>query len=183
MARFPVLLILFSLLGCWILTVSPVLASNVQPSLSLGMSFFPQSSTGLTSETGYLILFQVEQRDKWIRPAYGGQLEFSSNGNMLIDGQMLGGVEVVANSALYVKPFVGAYGLFGWATLIEPSSTFVGLIYGALLSTGFEIRFSQKDRTSAVRIGSQWRFVSGTIGGGLTGADLNTFQITIGLTF
>jgi hypothetical protein len=178
------LFIFFGLsIGVFSITPKEAFAANIQPSISLGMSFFQQELRGLISQTGYYLYFQVEEREKWFRPSYGGMIEFSTNGNMLIDGQMLGGAEIVANGARYVKPFIGGNALVGWATFNNAGNSYVGLIYGVLLVTGVEIRLKDKDRSTGLRVGTQWRLPAGTIGGGLRGSDLKTVQLSIGLTF
>ncbi len=95
---------------------------------------------------------------------------------------MMGGAELVALTAVYINPFLGAQGLFGMANLDKDSNTYIGLIFGAILTKSAEIRLTDQEKNTALRIKSFFRFCSGTVGGGVTGSDLNTLGIGMGFT-
>ena len=163
--------------------VRPAHAAAIQSNFNLGISMFQQPDSGLISQGGYFLHFQVQPRDRWIRPTYGAHVEASFGANRLLNGSMMGGAELVALTAVYIKPFLGAQGLFGMANLDKDSNTYLGLIFGAILTTGAEIRLTDKEKSTALRITSFFRFCSGTVGGGVKGSDLNTLGIGMGFTF
>ncbi len=162
----------------------PARAAEAQASVDAGLSFFQTAAaTGSISQMGYFLHFQVESHTGWVRPLFGAQIEFSSGTNRLIDGHMLLGAELIGYKAPYVKPFLGAAGDFGWANLATSTSTYNNFIYGCTASAGAEIRFSNNENATAIRLTTTYRFLLGTVGGGLTGPDLNSVNASIGLTF
>jgi hypothetical protein len=159
-------------------------ASTNTSVLNLGMSYFQQPVGGLLSTSGYFLYFQVNARDTWLRPSYGGIVEYNGGVNRLIDGMMTLGIEAMSVNAHYVRPFLGGSALIGWANFASAdTSTYVNLIYGGLLSSGVEIRFSDQNWKTGLRITTQYRYVTGSIGGGLSGSDLKAFLISLGLSF
>lgn len=173
---------------CWGLTtawgVSPVLASNdIQSMLCGGMSLFNQTNSTLVGQTGIVGLFQVQMRDRWIRPTFGAMAELNSTTTRLWDGHAQLGVELVAYRASYLKPFLSVMGDFGWASYTSGTANYVGIVYGVVIGAGAEFRLSEKDSALGFRIFTAWRFLTGTIGGGLTGSDLNSMLILGGLVF
>jgi hypothetical protein len=127
--------------------------------------------------------FQLEKKAGWIRPTYGGQLEFNFGGNRLYVGEILGGVHLMAPEMRYVKPFIEASGILGWAHFSTPTTGNLGAIFGFLISVGTDLCFSKKETSTGFRLLSSWRIPFGSIGGGLSGSDLSAFQLSIGHTF
>ncbi len=158
-------------------------ADSAQANVNIGLGFFQQPSTGLISQLGFLLNFHVEPREWWLRPSFGGLIEASFGQNRLIDGHVLLGGELVASKANYFKPFIGAFGDFGWANFTDATATYNGLVYGFMISVGTEIRFTDKDHAFGLRVTSAYRFLLGTIGGGLSGGDLNAIMLMLGVTF
>jgi hypothetical protein len=155
---------------------------DFQAGLSLGLSFFPQSAGATLGTTGYIAHFQVERKNTVFRPTYGGLIELDSSGSgRLIDVQMLGGFELVGASP-YVKPFLGFNAAAGWGNLSNAAGSSNGIVYGAILSAGAELRLSDKDKGMGLRFSSQYRFLMGTIGT-VSGTDLSTVMVSAGFVF
>ena len=174
-------LILAVLLGA---SPSESRAAEAQASVDAGLSFFQTAAaTGSISPMGYFLHFLVESHTGWVRPNFGAQIEFSSGTNRLINGHMLFGVELIGYKANYVKPFLGVAADLGWANLATATSTYNNYIYGFAASAGAEIRFSSNEGATAIRLTTTYRYLMGTVGGGLAGSDLNTVSGSIGLTF
>jgi hypothetical protein len=173
-------------LGILVLSGQFLLAGEPQSSINIGMSLFKQASDGFSNSSGQFLHFQVENHGRWLRPTYGAFVESSSGNNTLLDGQMLGGFTLVADTAQYVKPFLGLNGAFGWAFLrpgTPGDTSYIGLIYGFHFTAGAEIRLSKKETATALRIQTGWRYLMGQVGGGITGKNLNSVLFSLGLTF
>lgn len=146
---------------------------------------FPQSNTGNIGQTGFYLDFNVENRDLWVRPDYGGMLEFDpGTTGRLIDGALYMGVHVVAATANYVKPFFGADAALDWVNWAPASAgtTYVGPMFGGLVSAGLEIRTTEREKATALRLSTSWRIMLGTVGP-IQGADLSAWMFCAGLTF
>ncbi|MGK5084133.1 hypothetical protein WDW37_12625 [Bdellovibrionota bacterium FG-1] len=163
--------------------VEQAFAEGSQSSLQTGIALFQQDANATVGERGYFLLFQVEPKTGWIRPTYGGSLELNLGVARTILGQVHGGVELVAASAKYAKPFLGIEGLYGWANLGFADGSYLGNLYGTAITAGVEIRGDSKDKGSALRISSSWRYLMGSVGAGVTGNDYNAMLLSIGVTF
>ena len=168
----------------------PIINATLQPAalanhtnMNLGLSLYPSNASNLLGTTGYFLSFQMEQEGKWFRPTFGGQLELNSATTTLVFGQMQGGFQIAPAESKFIRPFIGAQAVLGWASYSVPLASYLGIIYGATISAGTEIRFSKKETAMALRILSQYRYTQGTIGGGITGNDLSAVQISIGVIF
>ncbi|MGZ3687749.1 MAG: hypothetical protein ACXWPM_06520 [Bdellovibrionota bacterium] len=152
--------------------------------LDAGVEFFPSITNGPVGNLGEFLHFQVESREHWFRPNFSAQLEvdFGTN-NHLINGYAMGGFELIADSADYIKPFIGVNGVFGWANYFTTNQTFVNILYGFSVDAGTEIRFSPRATSKGLRITTGWRSLWGTVGGGVMGQDLNAVSISLGITF
>ena len=159
-------------------------AASALSVLDLGLAFYQQeTASGLISQTGYFLRMQVEARENWFRPTYGATIEFSSASNRVFSGNMIGGVEIIGHKAPIFKPFVSFNADLGWASYANSDGTYNGILYGFVLSAGGEFRFKDADNASGLRLTSSYRYLVGTIGGGLSGSDLSVVMISFGYVF
>ena len=176
----------FPLVLCLVFGLAPTRAtasSDIQSMLTGGISLFNQANSVLVGQTGLVGNFQVQMRDRWLRPTFGAMVELNQGTNRLWGGHAQLGMELVAYKARYVKPLIAVMGDFGWASYTTGAANYVGIVYGVVVTAGAEFRFSEKDSALGLRLCTSWRFLMGTIGGGLSGSDLNSMLITGGLVF
>jgi hypothetical protein len=151
-------------------------------SFEFGMEYLPQTAAGSLNPFGLYGHFRVQSRSSWVKPTFGTTLSFNFGTGRLIQGFVHPGLTLSAANVNYVRPFLVVDGLLGWANYTLTTTSYNGLLYGFLIGGGVEIRFSTKETATALRLSTGYRFVLGSVGGGITGTELTCVQVAAGLT-